>query len=444
MVRYSATFMFFLLASCSVFAEFCGDGECGWGEDCNSCPEDCGVCLDQCDITVNQGPLCPPNPIFNESCEDSCIQKNNACLQDCSGIQKDLVCVASCEKQLASCLGKERCKRTDCDLLGVLLCGNGWCEHDKGENQQTCPQDCGSPVVSGFGYCGDGICGIDLNFGEENCNNCLEDCEGFCVCQTDGTGCFKGQCSPNLPLERKIKVPMAVKKGEFETPRVVGTGVKMVVSGGIDTSMKVSGEEVGQCSFELSGMGSFGFCATLVGVEKCLGGKIKADGSCKTPMYCASEDDKKFNCDKSRSTCAGKLTSELTFAQSLVPEWPFGPFKLGLKLGYIFKGAAVIPDLNIALSEPGISFKTFSAALSMSGTGGGTAKYDLFGYSGKVGLSASTCAGMSPHEEDDNDLPGEIRLLDAGAQFKLTIDPIKLGYFEVGGWFKKWEGGDGC
>ena len=27
-----------------IYSGFCGDGVCGFGEDCNSCPQDCGVC----------------------------------------------------------------------------------------------------------------------------------------------------------------------------------------------------------------------------------------------------------------------------------------------------------------------------------------------------------------------------------------------------------------
>lgn len=88
-------------------ANACGDGLCGSGENCGSCPKDCGTCGGSC----GDG-LC--DLAKGESC--------NTCAKDCG----------SCPS----------------------ACGDGQCDAKAGESCTTCAQDCGT-CPSG---CGDGQC----------------------------------------------------------------------------------------------------------------------------------------------------------------------------------------------------------------------------------------------------------------------------------------------
>lgn len=104
--------------------DFCGNGICGVGEDCNVCPGDCGHCI---------------QPV--ETCGDGVCEgwECQYCPQDC--------------------------KEKECE--DPKWCGNGYCEEGLGEDCNTCSEDCGSCI----GHCGDGLCSEN-----ETCQGCAEDC----------------------------------------------------------------------------------------------------------------------------------------------------------------------------------------------------------------------------------------------------------------------------
>lgn len=116
----------------------CGDGFCGAGETCSTCPGECGICSGAfCgDGTCNAG----------ESC--------NTCTADC----------------------------------GACTCGNGVC--GAGETCSTCAADCGACAAAAS--CGDGSCN-----GFESCITCTADC-GACSTawwQASNGNVFAGQTS---------------------------------------------------------------------------------------------------------------------------------------------------------------------------------------------------------------------------------------------------------
>lgn len=80
----------------------------------------------------------------------------------------------------------------DGDIQCKLQCGDGHCNDTLLETCVTCPRDC---QESTCGKCGDGVCE-----GEEDCNNCYEDCKSKCLpptssceCSEHGT-CINGVC----------------------------------------------------------------------------------------------------------------------------------------------------------------------------------------------------------------------------------------------------------
>ncbi|MFO0624223.1 MAG: hypothetical protein U0325_01285 [Polyangiales bacterium] len=112
----------------------CGDGMCGTGETCTSCPGDCGAC--------------PPR------CGDGMCGSGETCT-NCPG---------------------------DCGACPPR-CGDGMCS--TGETCTNCPGDCGACPAR----CGDGMCGSG-----ETCTNCPGDC-GACPTTCTATSC--GACAEN-------------------------------------------------------------------------------------------------------------------------------------------------------------------------------------------------------------------------------------------------------
>jgi hypothetical protein len=123
----------------------CGDGKCGAGETCTSCPLDCGFCATcgdgKCDAT--------------ETC--------SSCPQDCG------VC-PTCGNGF--CESSENCQTCAPDCGACPSCGDGKCEAQKAETCYSCPKDCGS-----CDGCGDGICKNN-----ETCASCPMDCGVCSVC----------------------------------------------------------------------------------------------------------------------------------------------------------------------------------------------------------------------------------------------------------------------
>jgi len=157
---------------CGVCPEVCGNGACGLGEDCDSCPLDCGLCCGN--------DLC--EPLLGEdscSCPDDCPDAPDACSPcQCGGSGGGCSCAADC-------FVTGDCCADACASCGACApdCGDGACNGD--EDCQACPADCGD-------CCGDGKCEADK--GEDSCA-CPLDCPDLpgscspCQCGGDGGAC---------------------------------------------------------------------------------------------------------------------------------------------------------------------------------------------------------------------------------------------------------------
>ncbi len=168
----------------------CGDGQCGEGEACTSCPKDCGPCKacgdGKCDAATEDCGACPadcgacapecvakkagdPNPSGCGGCGcEKCV-----CAMDsfCCKTAWDSSCVDECSQQ---------CKGPECG--GKAVCGNNTC--DDTEDPTTCPNDC--PLTPD---CGDGYC-----VATEKCDSCSIDCGGCPGGQPSGPTCGNGKC----------------------------------------------------------------------------------------------------------------------------------------------------------------------------------------------------------------------------------------------------------
>ncbi len=165
----------------------CGNGTCGRGETCSTCPTDCGSCACPHDV-------CTPGAALPSTCDpcvatvcaadafcctttwdDRCIgEAEDLCGVDCGGVCGDFTCGPT--EDCATC-------PTDCGIC--VVCGDGFCAGS--ETCSTCPGDCGPCPV-----CGDGSCTWP-----EDCFGCPADCGpcgGFCgdfICQPFiGEDCF--------------------------------------------------------------------------------------------------------------------------------------------------------------------------------------------------------------------------------------------------------------
>ncbi len=125
--------------------EFCGDTVCNeYSEDCASCPEDCGscvcgdgacspgecaTCIADCPEGCYCGDLCQVSPAHDPSC-GNCDEEICAVDPYCCEVEWDGACVGEAE----SVCGK------DCPAF----CGDYVCEGE--ENEDNCPEDCGAVV----------------------------------------------------------------------------------------------------------------------------------------------------------------------------------------------------------------------------------------------------------------------------------------------------------
>jgi len=136
----------------------CGNGVCEyWVPFCENfefyvkgiltkrCPEDCANC--SCGNGVCQWEECGENMVN--------------CPIDCNpGYCGDGICQSEIGENQETC-------PQDCGYPGNGSCGNGDCEPEFGENWQTCPNDC----YGAYAHCGDLICD-----GAETSDNCCLDC----------------------------------------------------------------------------------------------------------------------------------------------------------------------------------------------------------------------------------------------------------------------------
>ena len=130
----------------------CGNGVCDPNEDSQTCPEDCGPC-------DNDG-VCEP-PENNMNCPNDCPCDNDGM---CEPPENEMNCPNDCSGGTAS------------DTDG---CGNGVC--DNGETEETCPEDCPPDPTVGP-VCGDDVCEAPA----ENPQNCPEDCHcGNNICEAN-------------------------------------------------------------------------------------------------------------------------------------------------------------------------------------------------------------------------------------------------------------------
>jgi hypothetical protein len=150
----------------------CGDGECLFGETCETCAEDCGPCEFCGDNICNGDEDCA-------SCPDDC----GACDSDC--------CVAS---------GGQGCDDAACtDFVCAedpYCCSNNW--------DNICAQEAGAwcPVCGGdFPVCGDGQCGSG-----ESCDNCPEDC-GVCPPECGDQECNGDETCASCPADCGVCPP---------------------------------------------------------------------------------------------------------------------------------------------------------------------------------------------------------------------------------------------
>lgn len=196
----------------------CGDGVCGDGENCSTCPVDCGFCTGDC---------CLPgaSPGCNDSLCTDCVCGNDS---TCCDVAWDLECAGSavticapacseCEAPGGSCIDAANCSLL-CggDLLCLANCAAAaapdsgvlandvvscalasGCSTDSplpelvGCITEFCLPEFGACFVDSF-PCGDGVCGDG-----EDCATCPGDCgtcEGSCCLPGEQAGCDDGAC----------------------------------------------------------------------------------------------------------------------------------------------------------------------------------------------------------------------------------------------------------
>lgn len=147
-------------------AGFCGDNNCDSGESCSSCPDDCGEC--------------------QAICGDGICQQNEDCKEDncCDGIVVDLNNdINNCGNCSNVCYSNQTCIGGICTLLDGY-CGDGVCNED--ENCGNCIGDCNCSSIERcennqcVTYCGNGVCSLN-----EDYTNCSVDCSRQVICGDD-------------------------------------------------------------------------------------------------------------------------------------------------------------------------------------------------------------------------------------------------------------------
>lgn len=165
---------------------FCGDGLCQDGpEDCFFCPEDCGFCDEQCDFDAQCDNFDPCTfdfcfdgfcfHEFNPQCEQGCFDDFDC--DDFNECTIDFCDQGFCFHQgvpdcAADCLGD-----FDCDDFDD--CTFDFCDFASGKCLFGDNPDC-------FGFCGDGVCDVQLGEDSANCGDCF---------------CGDGICDPAEPLD---------------------------------------------------------------------------------------------------------------------------------------------------------------------------------------------------------------------------------------------------
>ncbi len=199
---------------CAARPADCGDGACGAGEDCWSCPVDCGACCGDGACVADHQERCDTCLADcgcgeGERCEPAGGACGPACTGDCTGRAcGDDGCGGTC----GDCGAREACTQ-DGRCLPDPTCGDGAC--DGPETCADCAQDCpcadtcdaqgrcvGCVPDCGAAVCGDdgcggpcGACGPDEQCTDGRCAAvCVPDCEGR-ACGGDGCGGDCGACA---------------------------------------------------------------------------------------------------------------------------------------------------------------------------------------------------------------------------------------------------------
>jgi len=396
---------------CGIDVAFCGDGTCGEGENCEACDVDCGVCPD--DDNTEEGGSSEEggseSPPIN--CEDGFA-----------------ICVVDIDGEIDPC---EECPEVCCP--GV--CGNGICEEGFDENCDTCGDDCdcGTP-------CGDGVCD-----GNEDCATCASDCgecpscgDGQCSesdgedCTTCSDDCGDCQCIDFDTMDFSESESFSE---EVESPKVVGTGVDLTVSGSISASGSI-GED--GCSLSSEAGGSIEACGKILYNGVCVSGSVDTSLGCTMELMC--NPPPLFQCDPNTMCCTGSLTGSLMIQRTWEIEKGFGPAQCEfyVKAGIGGKG-------NITDKEgPGCDCEggKVSVQADLSGSGGGGCKVSLFG----LGLEASgdvTAGACGGRVFAVGNCSGGGNWI-SGAYVAVQIGPVSFGWFGSYEYSKKWTAGDDC
>jgi len=150
---------------------------------------------------VGAGTQCNPNPCLggpicgNGTCDGSQGETPCTCPLDCGqpSAGESGLCTDGIDND---CDGAVDCADSDCAADPGCHCPNGACEAALGEDQCTCPQDCGNPPNSEAGSCND-IIDNDCD-GAVDCDDsdCAADpvCGGALKCVGPGQDCFTTAC----------------------------------------------------------------------------------------------------------------------------------------------------------------------------------------------------------------------------------------------------------
>jgi hypothetical protein len=161
------------------------------------------------EVVTNKGTYLS-NPVYvtvkcnaNKVCEGGLKENSINCPEDCPTGFKDSICNAV---QDGIC-DPDCPQNMDLDCIKPA-CPDAKCEEAKGENYQTCPQDCKKPLVCGDGYCDQG----------ENYGNCAKDCpsggtDGYCDAVKDA------KCDPDCPAKIDPDCSGACGNGVCEIPQ---------------------------------------------------------------------------------------------------------------------------------------------------------------------------------------------------------------------------------